>query len=274
MTAAVPPATLEGWYALHQVYSVNWSAIGELDASVRTTIAEGAVELFAGLAEPESGGWSAAFQLAGGGADLMFVHFRPTLDELGAVELQVKRSALARRSQLTYDFLSVAEAGLYYATSEAARENEPRSEAYERDLAARAEEELQTPHIQTRLYPQVPEGMRYVSFYPMSKRRIPGQNWYALPVEERNRLMRDHGLTGRRYARRIFQVISGSLGLDEWEWGVTLFARDPLEFKKIVSEMRYDEASAVYSDFGRFFTGIRLGSDDWGSFLGGDESSA
>jgi hydrogen peroxide-dependent heme synthase len=268
MTAAVPPATLEGWYALHQVYATDWNAIGGFDTDARHALAGDASELFSRLATPESGGWSAAFRLAGGGADLLFVHFRPTLDELSAVELQVKRSAVARRSRLTYDFLSVTEAGLYHATAEAARENKPRSEAYERDLAARAEEELQSEHVRTRLYPEVPAGMRYVSFYPMSKRREPGQNWYALPVDERNRLMRDHGLTGRRYARRIFQVISGALGLDEWEWGVTLFAHDPLEFKRIVSEMRYDEASAVYSDFGRFFTGIRLdGLDDWGSLL-------
>ena len=70
--------------------------------------------------------------------------------------------------------------------------------------------------------------------------------------------MRDHGLTGRRYAGKIFQVISGSVGLDDWEWGVTLFARDPLEFKRIVTEMRYDEASALYGEFGSFFTGIRI----------------
>ena len=70
-------------------------------------------------------------------------------------------------------------------------------------------------------------------------------------------------MTGRRYAGRVFQVISGSVGLDDWEWGVTLFARDPLEFKRIVTEMRYDEASALYGEFGRFFTGVRMTPDEW-----------
>jgi chlorite dismutase len=109
--------------------------------------------------------------------------------------------------------------------------------------------------------------MKYVSFYPMSKRRAPGVNWYTLPVEERSRLMREHGMTGRRFAGRIFQVITGSLGLDDWEWGVTLFARDPLDFKRIVTEMRYDEASALYGEFGEFVTGIRFAPDEWRSLL-------
>jgi chlorite dismutase len=105
--------------------------------------------------------------------------------------------------------------------------------------------------------------MRYVTFYPMNKRREGADNWYVLPIEERNRLMRDHGMTGRRYAGRVKQIISGSVGLDDWEWGVTLFSRDPLEFKSIVTDMRYDEVSARYGEFGRFFTGIRLEPADW-----------
>jgi chlorite dismutase len=80
--------------------------------------------------------------------------------------------------------------------------------------------------------------------------------------------MREHGLTGRRYAGRIFQVITGSIGLDDWEWGVTLFAHDPLDFKRIVTDMRFDEASALYGEFGRFFTGIRFAPGDWPEVLG------
>jgi chlorite dismutase len=110
--------------------------------------------------------------------------------------------------------------------------------------------------------------MRYISFYPMTKRRTGENNWYTLDVSERNRLMREHGLTGRRYAGRVFQVIAGSVGLDEWEWGVTLFARDPLEFKRIVTEMRYDEATARYGEFGPFFAGIRMSEDEWPELLG------
>jgi chlorite dismutase len=102
----------------------------------------------------------------------------------------------------------------------------------------------------------------------MSKRRATGDNWYQLPMDERSRLMGEHGLVGRRYAGKIVQVISGSVGLDDWEWGVTLFGRDPLDFKRLVTEMRFDEASARYGKFGRFFTGIRFAPEEWESVLG------
>jgi hydrogen peroxide-dependent heme synthase len=121
--------------------------------------------------------------------------------------------------------------------------------------------------VRTRLYPPPQASMPYVCFYPMSKRRIHPDNWYALPVGERNRLMREHGLTGRGYAGRVFQIITGSTGLDDWEWAVTLFAADPLEFKRIVTEMRYDEASTRYGEFGRFFTGVAAGPDDVAAML-------
>jgi len=134
-------------------------------------------------------------------------------------------------------------------------------DAYSAELARRTSVERESAHVQRRLYPQIPEGMRYVSFYPMSKRRAAGQNWYALPLEERSRLMRTHGMTGRRYAGRVLQIITGAIGLDAWEWGVTLFAKDPLDFKKLVTDMRFDEVSANYADFGDFYVGTLAPSD-------------
>lgn len=264
--AVIPPATLEGWYVLHQTFATDWRAARGLNAAAGRE----AERLLRDWASPPGGGWSAAFRLVAGGADWMFIHFRPTLEALAEVQTRLQRSALGGLLHLRYDYLSVTEAGLYHATAQAAREAEPRSEAFERLLAEAAADELRSAHIQTRLYPQVPAEMEYVSFYPMNKKRLAGQNWYSLPVEERNRLMREHGLTGRRYARRVFQVISGSVGLDDWEWGVTLFARDPLEFKRIVTEMRYDEASAVYGEFGQFLTGVRVAPEDWPALLGDD----
>ena len=97
--------------------------------------------------------------------------------------------------------------------------------------------------------------MPYVCFYPMSKRRGESQNWYTLSLDERSRLMQAHGLTGRRYAGKVQQVITGAIGLDAWEWGVTLFAKDPLDFKKLVTDMRFDEVSAKYAEFGDFYVG-------------------
>jgi chlorite dismutase len=97
----------------------------------------------------------------------------------------------------------------------------------------------------------------------MSKRRQPGQNWYALTLDERSRLMYSHGLVGRRYAGRVMQIITGAIGLDAWEWGVTLFARDPLDFKKLVTDMRFDEASAKYAEFGEFYVGRVVEPEVW-----------
>jgi peroxiredoxin len=108
-----------------------------------------------------------------------------------------------------------------------------------------------------RLHPQLPpEGKTALCFYPMSKRREVGQNWYSLSFDARKELMLGHGKKGREYAGRILQVITGSTGLDDWEWGVTLFATDPVDLKQCVYEMRFDPASSVYAQFGPFVTGL------------------
>ncbi|MCZ7528110.1 MAG: chlorite dismutase family protein [Acidimicrobiia bacterium] len=106
-----------------------------------------------------------------------------------------------------------------------------------------------------RLHPRLPE-RRAICFYPMSKRRAPGANWYELPYEERRRLMGGHARVGRGYAGRVLQLVTGSVGLDDWEWGVTLLADDPAAFKEIVYEMRFDEVSARYAEFGPFLVGL------------------
>lgn len=115
---------------------------------------------------------------------------------------------------------------------------------------------------QARLYPQLPpEGKPAWCFYPMSKRRGEGQNWFTLPFEDRDALMREHGSTGRGFAGRILQLITGSAGVDDYEWGVTLFAQKPDDLKEVVYKMRFDKASALYADFGPFVTGM-VGSLD------------
>jgi peroxiredoxin len=108
-----------------------------------------------------------------------------------------------------------------------------------------------------RLYPQLPpEGKPAFCFYPMSKRRETIGNWFTLPFEEREALMREHGASGRTFAGRILQVVTGSAGLDDFEWGVTLFGVHPDDLKEVVYTMRFDTASAVYADFGAFYTGM------------------
>lgn len=112
-------------------------------------------------------------------------------------------------------------------------------------------------HLRNRLYPKLPpEGKRAICFYPMSKRRVAGDNWYSLGFEERKQLMVDHGKSGRRFAGRVLQLVTGSTGLDDFEWGVTLFGVHPDDLKDTVYTMRFDEASARFAEFGPFFAGI------------------
>ena len=116
---------------------------------------------------------------------------------------------------------------------------------------------------QARLYPKLPfEGMNAFCFYPMSKRRVVGQNWFALPYEERLELMYEHGTSGRKFAGRIQQLVTGSTGLDDYEWGVTLFGAHPDDIKACVYTMRYDKASTEYAEFGPFVTGMVASLDE------------
>jgi peroxiredoxin len=127
------------------------------------------------------------------------------------------------------------------------------------EYAAGVPEELR----QARLFPQLPpEGKPAFCFYPMSKRRDPGQNWFTLPFDERKELMYAHGKSGRTFAGRVLQVVTGATGVDDWEWGVTLFAQHPDDLKEVVYTMRFDEASAIYAEFGPFVTGMVAPLDD------------
>ena len=111
--------------------------------------------------------------------------------------------------------------------------------------------------LEPRLHPKLPpEGKRVICFYPMSKRRDVAGNWYMLPYEERRDLMESHGRKGREFAGRVVQLVTGSTGIDDWEWAVTLFAADPADLKACVYEMRFDPASAIYAEFGLFVTGL------------------
>jgi chlorite dismutase len=265
---AHPPETLEGWFALHQIFRLKQP---KLDAARLAKM----VQVAANPGEPKSKlpakgrtkkagiaeGWSCFVRLIGSSADLMVIHFRASLDSIAAAQDGLARSQLGGVLEPVYTFLSVAEAGLYHLTAELARAAAARGgnvgdDEYTRTLAARAKAEKESVHVRRRLYPELPPpDMPYVSFYPMSKRREAVQNWYTLSLEDRSRLMQAHGVTGRRYAGKVQQVITGAIGLDKWEWGVTLFARDPLEFKKLVTDMRFDEVSAKYAEFGDFYVG-------------------
>jgi chlorite dismutase len=265
---AHPPETTEGWYAFHQILSFDRAALRALGPDERTRLRVDAETALDAAATPARGGWSAVVPLIGSRADVMLVHFRPTLDGIAHVQRSLARVELFDLLRPVYSFLSVTEAGLYHASAQLAQEAEARGgavgdDAHRAAMDARVETERANPHVQRRLFPPLPGDLPYVCFYPMSKRRDVGQNWYALPLEERSRLMWAHGLTGRSYAGRVIQVITGAIGFDAWEWGVTLFAADPLVFKKIVTDMRFDEVSAQYAEFGEFFVGKVSGAREW-----------
>ena len=264
---ALPPETLEGWYVLHQLFRVERGMAREWAGERLDELKDGMQACLERLAAPADG-WSAVVQLVGSEADVMLLHFRPTLDAIGEAQRAIALEPFADFLEPIYSFLAVTEAGLYHITAELAKEAAKRGgtvgdEEYARQLAERAARERASAHVRRRLYPALPPDMPWVCFYPMSKRRNVGQNWYALTLEERSRLMYAHGMTGRKYAGRILQVISGAIGFDAWEWGVTLFAKDPLEFKKIVTEMRFDEVSAKYAEFGEFHVGRLIAPSEW-----------
>ncbi|HUQ99587.1 MAG TPA: hydrogen peroxide-dependent heme synthase [Gemmatimonadaceae bacterium] len=255
---AHPPETLEGWYALHQVFRISRDEKDRKEFSALIEKADQALR--SEYSESESAGWSCFVRLIGSNADLMVIHFRDTLDAIGLAQDSLAASELMSCLEPVYSFLSVTEAGLYHLTAELTRTALARGGKYgddefRKELAQRAEIEQKSDHVRRRLYPELPAAMNYVCFYPMSKRRESGQNWYSLSLDDRSRLMQAHGLTGRRYAGRVQQVITGAIGLDAWEWGVTLFAADPIEFKRLVTDMRFDEVSARYAEFGDFYVG-------------------
>ena len=266
---AAPALTLEGWYAHHQLFTVDRAALRALSVDYRRAAGEALRGALTRLVSPAEGGWTAAVQLVGAPADLMLVHMRPTLDALGAAGRAVLTEPLGDVLRRTYDFLSVTEAGMYSVAVKAAKEAAARGGTvgdaeYQARLAELLESERASAHVQKRLFPPAPsEAMPYVCFYPMSKKREAEQNWYALTLEERSRLMWDHGKTGRRYAGKVFQIVTGSVGFAAWEWGVTLLAADPLEFKRIVTEMRFDEVSAKYASFGEFYVGRAVSPSEW-----------
>jgi len=142
------------------------------------------------------------------------------------------------------------------------------------EFQAAMDEEMsrQKAHMDSRLYRDVPPH-KYICFYPMNKRRGEQVNWYALPLAERRAMMRSHGTIGHKYAETVTQVIAGSVGLDDWEWGVSLHSEDALVFKKLIYEMRFDPASALYAEFGPFYVGVRRAPEELDQLLACDGPS-
>jgi chlorite dismutase len=252
------PLTLEGSSVLHQMFRFRWAEWRKLSQTEQHEIA---AEASAALLKMENdvAGQTAVFSLLGHKGDLLVVHFRNSFDQLKAAELAISKLRLSDYLEQTTSYLSVVELGLYESSVKLYRELrgkgiEPHSPEW--NAAVEDTNKRQTEAMRPRLFPQIPPA-RYICFYPMDRRRGEDKNWYSLPIEERQRQMEEHGLVGRRYAGTVRQIITGSIGFDDWEWGVDLFADDPLIFKKLIYEMRFDEVSAVYALFGTFYVGVR-----------------
>lgn len=259
--AAMPPVplTLEGSPTLHQMFRFRWSQWKHLQGDLRTPI----LDDFKGLLrhwDEQAAGKTGLFSMLGHKGDLMFMHFRDSFEELNQVEHDLSLSEFSDFLEPTTSYVSVVELGLYESTAKTYKGlmdqgitpfgpewNAGLGEVMERQRTA----------MKPRLYPDIPD-RKYACFYPMDRKRGEDKNWYSLPLAERQRMMHEHGMIGRRYADEVKQIITGSIGFDDYEWGVTLFAEDPLVFKKLIYEMRFDEVSAEYALFGSFYVGIRM----------------
>ena len=273
VTAETPPVplTTEGYSVLHQMMRFRRTAWRVVPEAERAAIVEEASSLLAAM-EQNSAGQSALYSLIGHKGDLMFVHFRESFADLNQVELKLANLRLSDYLEPASSYLSIIELGLYDSTVKIYKELtdqgiEPHSDQWKAEIECKLGRHREA--MRPRLFPEIPRH-RYISFYPMDRRRGEDKNWYKLPIEERARQMNEHGLIGRRYAGEVKQIITGSIGFDDWEWGVDLFADDPLVFKKLIYEMRFDEVSAVYALFGHFYLGVRCPAAGLDRLLGGE----
>jgi len=256
-----PPADIsleptEGWHCSHLFYRFNRR---ELKSMAGSAIETGRGELIAAL-YPDAPDAPKRLQtsiVSGGKADFGLMLLDPDPLVVDGVHQRLMATELGPALEVAYSFVSLTEVSEYVPTveqygarlvAEGETEGSPAYQAKVKAYAAREEK----MRIQ-RLTPELPPWPA-TCFYPMNKSRVVGANWFALPASERHRLMTEHGRTGMTFAGKVTQLITVSVGLDDWEWGVTLWARNPEFLKEIVYKMRFDEASALYAEFGPFYT--------------------
>lgn len=262
------PLTLEGSSVLHQMLRFRWSEWRKFAPAARRQVIADSAAVLQALETANSAAYAMLGHKAG---DLMLIHFRDSFDALKQAELDLAATPLWDLVEPVRSYLSVVELGLYESSvklfrSLQERGIEPNSPEWNGEVEATMDRQREA--MRARLYPEIPKS-RYACFYPMDRRRGEDKNWYTLPIEERQRQMDAHGQVGRRWAGKVRQIITGSIGFDDWEWGVDLFADDPLTFKRLIYEMRFDEVSAVYALFGSFVVGVRCPVSKLGELLEG-----
>lgn len=256
------PLTLEGSSLLHQFFSFDWKAWRACGQAERNEIVSEALAALKKLERKEEGApaRTAIFSELGHKGDLILMHFRESFEALNQVELDLAQTRFYDFLTLKHSYVSVVELGLYESTRKTYEAADAKGFAqHSPEWNAEIEASLKRAGdaMASRVFPAIPE-TKYMCFYPMDRKRGEQVNWYTVPFADRQRMMHLHGLIGRRYGDVVKQIISGSIGMDDWEWGVNLFAEDPVVFKKLIYEMRFDEVSAVYALFGQFFLGVRL----------------
>lgn len=253
-----PSATLtEGWHCLHIYYAVDQAAWNDLPVEQRRA----GCEAVAHLLDPQRPGAPQRIQtsvIAGHKADLGIMMMDPDPLLIDGIRQAIRASAWGTVLVPTYSFVSLTEISEYVPTVEQygdrlVHEGTPRTDPAFAAKVRAYEARLPMMNKQ-RLYPDFPD-WPVVCFYPMNKARHPHANWFQLPFSERSQLMAEHATSGIKFAGKISQLITSSTGLDEWEWGVTLWGRNPLYVKDIVYTMRFDTASARYGEFGDFYVG-------------------
>jgi hydrogen peroxide-dependent heme synthase len=269
------PLTVEGAWVLHQMFRFRQTAWRALEDSQRERMLAQVARVLLPMEQGSTEGHpnqSAAYSLIGHKGDLLLLHFRDSLEDLHRAELVIAQLELSDFLETTHSYVSVVELGLYDSSAKTYRELSHRGvEPYSPEWNAGIAEVIarQSAAMAPRLFPEIPRA-KHLCFYPMDRKRGERKNWYQESMTERQRLMHEHGLVGRRYAGTVKQIITGSIGFDDWEWGVDLFADDPLVFKKLIYEMRFDEVSAVYALFGSFYLGLRVAAQDLGRIFSGD----
>ena len=260
-----PLVPREGWHVMHLFYHVDhsqWSMYSDDEKrQAKTRLTELVQEI---RANPDT--HLLTFSVATPKADLGFMLLTPDLQVANAYEKQLTLSLGPDILNPVYSYLSQTESSEYTTTREqyaaetlvAEKGLTEGSEEFETGL--KEFDERMAHYLKHRLYPVLPD-WPVICFYPMSKRRSGGVNWYSLDYAARKELMAGHARVGRTYSGRILQLITGSTGLDEHEWGVTLLAKDTIDVKAIVYEMRFDEVSARYGEFGDFYIGMQLPLD-------------
>ena len=269
--------TIEGWWILHRMFAFDRRRWARVPAQSQERIAREALDLLNGLKQKDDSDVALA-QTIGHKSDLMLTHYERSFDGLAQAQAVFDRLELAEYLEPRDSYVSILELGLYEATGKIHtalkdRGLKPYSSEWNTAFDEMLQEQANHPRNAGRLWARIPQ-RRYVCFYPMDKKRDEGDNWYMLPFEERAKLMLDHGKIGRSFHGLVTQVISGSIGYDDYEWGVDLYADDPIVFKKLIYEMRFDEASARYASFGPFTSGVQFSVEELPVFLAGEASPA